>query len=211
MTMPPGVTILPTRRLRGFTLVELCLGLVVVAMVMSAVAAFALAVSNCWKFSDASQSALLTGNQALARLQRHLHDAKRTGYCTRRQATLVYWQADANGDGQMQFSELAMITYNGPTRTLEIVRPSVGSGEADPTFSGAELNDAAVMQRVLARSITTPLIQDVTKGSLYVEHANDPAMAPTVQVALTVCPASSERPGAILLIAATLRGPAPAQ
>src|SRR3954468_23086953 len=144
-------------------------------MVMSAVAAFALAVSNCWKFSDASQSALLTGNQALARLQRHLHDAKRTGYCAAHSATLVYWQADANGDGIMQLSELAMIAYNGPSRTIELFRPSVAPGDSEPTFTYAELIDPAAAQRVRAHSTATPLLQDVTQASVSVEHPNDPA------------------------------------
>jgi hypothetical protein len=204
-------TLIPRPHGRGFTLVELCLGLVVTAMVMSAVAALALAVSNCWKFSDALQSGLLTGNQALVRLQRHLHDAKRTGYSTNNPPTLVYWQADANGDGLMQLSELAMIAYNGPARTLDVIRPTVAPGDADATFTYTEFNDAGSVQRLRAHSTATPLVQDVTKASMSVEHANDAAIAPTVQVALTVRPATSAQPGAILLIAATLRGPAPAQ
>jgi Tfp pilus assembly protein PilV len=199
-------------RRRGFTLIELCLGLLVVAMIMSALAAFALAVSNCWKYSDASEASAISGNQAVIRLQRRLHDAKRVGYCRNApQAALVYWAADADGDGKMQFSELAMIRFNDSEHTLQLRQAVVAPGDSDDVVAFAQLNDAAILQRVQDSSTAVPLIQHVSNVNLAVEHANDPALAPTVQIALTLPSLSPAQTTTTQLVAATLRGPAPAQ
>jgi prepilin-type N-terminal cleavage/methylation domain-containing protein len=197
---------------RGFTLIELCLGLIIVAMVMSALAAFALAVSNCWKYSDASEASAISGNQAVIRLQRRLHDAKRVGYCRPApQAALVYWTGDADGDGRMQFSELAMIRFDETEHTLELRQAVVALGDSDATVTFAELSDASIIQRVQDSSSAVPLVQHVTDASITVEHANDPSVAPTVQVALVLPSLSPAQPTTTQLVAATLRGPAPAQ
>src|SRR5438552_3558746 len=96
---------------QGFTLIELCLGLVVSAMIASALAAFTLAVANCWRQTDATQGAVITVNQLTLRLQNRLQDAKRLGYWTDGSAGspagMIYWVRDTNGDGQMQYTELA--------------------------------------------------------------------------------------------------------
>lgn len=197
---------------RGFTLVELCLGLLVMAMVMSALAAFALAVSNCWKYSDASEASAISGNQAVIRLQRRLHDAKRVGCCRPApKAALVYWAADADGDGKMQFSELAMIRFDDAEHTLELRQAVVAPGDSDTVVTFAQLNDPAIIQRVQDSSSAVPLMQHVSDANITVEHANDSALAPTVQVALVLPSLSSAQTTSTQLVAATLRGPAPAQ
>jgi hypothetical protein len=196
---------------RAFTLVELCLGLIVVAMVMSALAAFALAVSNCWKYSDASQGSAITGSRAVARLQRRLHDAKRIGYYRTSPPALVYWTDDANADGRMQFSELAMVALNPDTHNLELCQPKLGSGESDEVVTYNEFMDAAVASRFEGHSTKTPLLGHVASVAIDVQHPNDAAMAPTVQVMLTFSPASPAQAGTTELVTATLRGPAPAQ
>ena len=198
-------------RRRAFTLIELCLGLVVVAMVMTALAAFALAVSNCWKYSDSSQGSMLTGNQAVARLQHRLHDAKRVGYYRTSPQALVYWQADANADDKMQFSELAMIAFNQQTHGLELWQPHLGSGDSDETLSYVELMDATAASRFEGRSTMMPLLSHVASVGIEVQHPNDPLLAPTVQMSLTFSPTSPTQPGVTQIVAATLRGPATAQ
>jgi hypothetical protein len=185
--------------------------MLVTAMVMSAVAAFALAVSNCWKYSDSSQAMALTGNQAVARIQRYLLDARRLGCCQTAEPAVVYWQSDSNGDGLMQFSELAMLRYDGPNRTFEFRRATLAPGSPDADVSYAELTAAGVVPRVLASSTPTPLLRNVAAAQIAVDHANDPVLAPTVQVMLTFSAPSPSQPGVTQVVATTLRGPAPAQ
>ena len=66
-----------TRRLhhRGFTFVELCLGLVITALVMSAMAAFSLAMASAWKSAEKTQSLTLRGHHAVLRIEK---EAQRT-------------------------------------------------------------------------------------------------------------------------------------
>lgn len=118
---------------RAFTLVELCLGLVVTALVVGAVASFALALSTAWRDSEQAQGAGLASNQTLLRLRQVLGGAKRLGYCqagslsdASSRATLLIWLVDGQPergtepDGKMQVTEMAMLDYNAAEKTLDL-------------------------------------------------------------------------------------------
>src|SRR5262245_42961476 len=89
---------------RGFTMVELCMGLVVLGIVMSALAAFSYAMSETWQASDTAQSLYVTGNQSVARLQNIIRSSKKIGLVrtgsldgsSTSKACVVLWRSDAD-------------------------------------------------------------------------------------------------------------------
>src|SRR4051794_14624940 len=92
------------RRRRGFTLVELTLGLLVTTFVAAAVSAFLLAVSRCWNETANVQNGVIRASQFTTRLGQRLQDAKRIGYWRDGSANdggLIFWQRDTNLDGLM--------------------------------------------------------------------------------------------------------------
>lgn len=107
------------RKPRGFTLVELTMGLVITTMVMGALAAFSYAMSTAWRASDSAQSLFVTGNQAVARIQSIVRSSKKIGLVrtgslsdpNARAACAMLWRKDSNADNKIQFSEIALLSY----------------------------------------------------------------------------------------------------
>src|SRR5829696_9211342 len=64
---------------RGFTVMELCFGLVITALVMAAVASFVMAVSQSWRHSDQVETSAMRAWQATMRLGRAVQDARLIG------------------------------------------------------------------------------------------------------------------------------------
>src|SRR4051812_24197908 len=86
----------------AFTLVEMCLGLLVSAVIAGAVSAFMVSVSQCWTQTENAQTGALLVNQFATRFTKRFADAKRVG--TWRNGSLnnagfIYWQRDVNADG----------------------------------------------------------------------------------------------------------------
>ncbi len=107
-------------RRRGFTFVEMVIGMVVMAMVMGALAAVLSAVAQGWKQSGTVQASTSITSLSHLRLQRdvkpvHLIGAVRTGNTSGQNAAALLWKADANYDWQVQFSEMALLEYHPST------------------------------------------------------------------------------------------------
>ena len=64
---------------RAFTLIELCMGLVVTSLVMGAAAAFMAATASVWKASEAAQGKVQTSNQVQRRLLSVLRESAALG------------------------------------------------------------------------------------------------------------------------------------
>ena len=67
------------RRRRGFTFVELCLGLVITTLVMGAMAAFSMAMASAWKSAEKTQSLTLRGHHAILRIEKEVRNARLIG------------------------------------------------------------------------------------------------------------------------------------
>jgi hypothetical protein len=125
---------LPARR--GLTLVELCMGLVVTAMVGTAVASFSLAVTEGWYKSQQAQAQAVTATQASARMKSNVE-----GTCyvaststddittssgsgnARPDAWMFLWQSDdwnSAADGKAQVGEMLLLTWSRSTRTVYV-------------------------------------------------------------------------------------------
>lgn len=105
---------------RGFTAMELMLGMLVTALVMGAVTAVMTAVSKGWSQSTSTESASNTTVQSHVRMLRTLKQARQIGTTrtgsvngnTNPGAAVMLWKGDANLDSRIQFSELAMLEHD---------------------------------------------------------------------------------------------------
>ena len=110
---------------RGFTLVELCMGLVVTMLVAGALSAFAYATGEGWAHSESSQSLFVAGNQVTARIQKIISLSRQVGLVrlgsadgSATGAAIMLWKADTNNDSKISFSEVALIQHNTSTGEL---------------------------------------------------------------------------------------------
>jgi prepilin-type N-terminal cleavage/methylation domain-containing protein len=125
---------------RAFTLVELCISMVIFAMIMSAVAGFSMAMTTAWKSAEKSQAVAIRGNQIAARLQNEIRKAKLIGVYragsadgSATGAAVMLWVQDTNGDGYIQGDEVEMIEHDTTAHTL--VRYYNGQSDGAGTWS----------------------------------------------------------------------------
>ncbi|CAN5695626.1 hypothetical protein BH09PLA1_BH09PLA1_30730 [soil metagenome] len=175
-------------RRRGFTLVEMCLGLLVTGFVSAAVAAFLLAVSACWNQSENAQTGAVRNSQFTSRLSQRIRDAKRIGKWrngSANNAGFIFWQGDANSDGLMQSSELGVVRFNAVDQTIDACTYVVPSGGSDTVWSKANLKDANAIEAFVAVATSaTPLIRDVQAATLTVSQEQSTVRAPMASWAL---------------------------
>lgn len=126
---------------RGFTFVELLVGMIVTAVVLSAMAAFTYGVAEGWSQGESAQTVFLAGSMAADRFNHAIRSAKLidpnrlvngSSDNTTPAATCMYWRDDGtvllndgtskfiagNSDGKIQFSEMAMIQFDQATKTV---------------------------------------------------------------------------------------------
>ncbi len=122
---------------RGFTSVELMIGITITTMVMGAVTAVSFAVSRAWSHQRDSQSSQITGTLATLRIQDVVRKAKRIGTVREGSldgdapapAAMIFWAGDDNGDGIIQFSEVALLEHaDGESGTIRLHRVRFPSG-----------------------------------------------------------------------------------
>src|SRR5580704_10727781 len=128
---------------RGFTLVELMLGLAITALVMAALAAFVGAVGQGWEGSDGTQDAALEARQAYVRVQNQLSSALYVGQVmagsldgsAATPGGVFYWAQDTNGDAGPQTGEMALIQHDPTTQTLWLYEFSPAGGGSSLTYA----------------------------------------------------------------------------
>ncbi|MGH7177983.1 MAG: hypothetical protein ACREJC_11425 [Tepidisphaeraceae bacterium] len=177
----------PDRRaaLRGFTFVELCLGLVVTSLVLSALSAFVLAVSNVWQASDAAQCSAIANGQTTLRLQKRLLDARQIGYYRATgPAAVIYWRGDFNGDSKINYSELAVLAHNPTARTLNVYESNSGAGAPDPVWTSAVFSDSGVIDQFIAALTPTPIARNISEATFEVQNAGGSTVCPTLHFSL---------------------------
>jgi hypothetical protein len=196
----------PIVRVRGgFTLIELCLGMLITTMICGAVSAFLLTVSHCWTETDDVQSAVLRGHQFATRLEQRIRDAKRIGYWRDgASAGFIFWQGDTNGDGAMQSSELGVVQYDSTAQTVDLYTLPVGAPDA--VWTETDLNNSASIALFITGLTPTAMVRQVTNVHLTIANATSQTVAPSVQWQL--CLAQSDGSSLWQTCQAALRGPA---
>jgi hypothetical protein len=223
------------RRRRGFTFVELCLGMIVTAMIMGAVAGIMTAVGEGWSQGQSTQSIQLQANQVFARVQKILSSAKYVGQVTAGSVTdstqppgsIFFWRGDdypngSTADGTMQWGEMALIQQDPTTHTLflykaipysqmsgsQLTRAGVALGSTDP--STTNMTTFKALDFVTATAIGGPGNQ-TDHGDLHVDAAqfyvptDVKSRLPVIEFALSL---SRNGQSTILYDSSTIRAPA---
>jgi len=184
---------------RGFLLVELLVGLVIVAMVMLALASVLFTVGQGWEDQDVSQSTQLQANQVYARVQSYLSAAKCVALSSSGPTGggIIFWRADDDQDGQIEEGELAVIAQDPTTHSLYLYHST-------PPYSGQAATTCTLSQYTAAQIEAWPFIQQETLGGpgnqpddgtrldvngfqLYVQAApTDGSQLPIVEFTLTL-------------------------
>ena len=108
----------------GFLLVELLIGMVIIALVMFGAASIMEAAAQGWNDQDVTRSTQLQANQTYLRVQNALQVAKFIGYVTpssSQSGGIFFWQNDNLGGveaGDPYVGEMAFIQYDPATTTL---------------------------------------------------------------------------------------------
>jgi type II secretory pathway pseudopilin PulG len=113
------------RSQRAFTLVELCLGLMITGLIASATAAMMVTVSRYWDQGTQLDKNAAAMSQLAGRLQQVFQDAKcigqwQAGTSSVQPAAIAIWLRDDNSDGVMQQSELTVIRFNPGMHRIEL-------------------------------------------------------------------------------------------
>ena len=115
------------------------MGLVITSMVMSALAAFSLAMSSAWRSAGQTQSLGLRASHAVGWIQKEVRNAKLLGGVragslnisgSTPSAAVVLWKEDTNGDGYIQGYEVEMIEHDPVNHTLLIYPARQGDAVA---------------------------------------------------------------------------------
>jgi Tfp pilus assembly protein PilW len=193
---------------RGFTFIELCLGMVMTAIISGAVASFLLSVSACWNATENLHNATIRANQFSERLAGRIRDAKRIGYWKNASAggaAMIFWR-DCDNDGVMVRTELSVVQYAPLTQTIDLYTAPVVNGDVGAEWTPAEFTDPSAIAVFSAGLTPEPMIRNVSAADLGVANATSTDVAPTVSWTLALI----DSDGVIVTrqCTAALRGPA---
>jgi hypothetical protein len=141
---------------RGFTLFELMLGMLVTSLVIGASAALLSAVAQGWTQSEAAGNSTNRVAMTHIRLQRILRAAKQLGAWRAGSiegtgsASLLIWKGDANLDGRVQFSEVALLEFDpadGKLRYYEVNYPTAWTDAQKTAADTPNLADDEIYDR----------------------------------------------------------------
>lgn len=180
-------------RRRGFTLVELIIGMVITAMVLCALSVVTFAVSNGWQSADAADSSFVTGGQIQARIAQWFRPATAIGAVqhgsltsSSNPASLFFWKTDVadvsnpTGDGKIEFNEIGLLRYDAASQQVRVYDASdwaswsaAAKTTANALAGTAYINSAANMSdfltacpnyHVVMRDVSGMVINTVTAG-----------------------------------------------
>ncbi len=154
---------------RAFTLAELIIGMLLLAIIGGATAAVASAISRGWQIGEATTSSTLTITRTMLRIQDKVHRAKVLGQWypgsvgdvadSAQGAAVFFWRADTNNDGEMQLAETEVLEHN-PRLDALVVWGTTSNG----SFPTTMLNEPNAIQNFKAMPGATSHI--ITNGVL---------------------------------------------
>jgi prepilin-type N-terminal cleavage/methylation domain-containing protein len=140
----------------GFTLVELMIGMLVTSLVVGATAALMSAVAQGWTQSESVGNSSNRVAMTHIRLQRILRSARQLGaYRTgsiegTSSASVLIWKGDANLDGKIQFSEIALLEFDpsdGKLRYYEVNYPGEWTEAQKAAADTPDMDDDEIYDR----------------------------------------------------------------
>jgi prepilin-type N-terminal cleavage/methylation domain-containing protein len=163
---------LRTNYRRGFTIVELSMGLLVMSIIFAAMAGLALAMSNGWKATETQDNLQVARRQTSKQIYYNIRSAKFIGAASAdnadasgQGATVIFWKGDKDPGKVMYAWQIAVIEHDLPTATLRIYQlPQTASG-AMTEFKDCDVDDygdvekfkklPAVVAQVIGRNVTS--------------------------------------------------------
>ncbi len=181
---------------RGFTFVELCIGMVVTAMVLSALAAFSLATANAWKAGESTNpvgggktvaTIPVIGTLAGARLDNEIGAAQCTGAyyagslttSTGQQASLLLWKTAAT-DNAIEKQEVVLIEYDSADHTIY----KYTSTSSAPVLYATEFSAQSWIATFKSGATKTALARNIDGMQFYVHTPTSLSQYPLVEYRL---------------------------
>jgi hypothetical protein len=185
-------TIRPRSARHGLMLIELCMGLVVTAMIGGAIASFCLAVSSSWQGRENEQALAMQSSQTKLRMRDALHSAKYFGYpltATTSGSTVMFWAEDGStargttSDGKIQYAEIGLLQYNSTAKTIELYTvPTTTALGANWAYSA--ICSAGTINTFRSGLTAKTLASNVTSATFTVSNGST-NIAPSLQYTIT--------------------------
>lgn len=194
---------------RGMTLVELLVSLFISSIVLTAAAALAFAVGQCWSKSEDVNDVVNHGRHGVLRIGDRVRGGLAIGFADA--TRLVLWREDANGDGQINLGELTLFYLEPADQRLsegQFVFPAdISSGQLDANngvVTAAQFVEPAVVNQLRNNGYFSsgPVAEHVQSASWQLDTA--PPATRMVQVQLRL---SKDGLSQMLCAGATLRAP----
>lgn len=189
-------------RFSGFTVVELCLAIVITSLVAGALTAFSLAMLSAWKHAEQTQALTLTGNQVVLRIQNELRSARLIGACRAGSsdgsapgAAVVLWKQDFNGDGKIQASEMEMIVHDTVNHELRLYRTGQPDPDPNQVWSYSTFSDASVFNLFATGRQSVLLARGVQGAVFQTSGTTGASQNPSLQFALKLKAENASMPG----------------
>jgi len=109
-----------TRNAKAFTLSEILMALVVMSIISLAVVSLTTALTTAQEYSEDFYRNIQIARNSLRKIERDINKAKLI--TAGDSDTLVYWVDDANGNGDIELTELRLITTNIATGEVRLCR-----------------------------------------------------------------------------------------
>jgi len=185
-------------RVRGFTFVELSIGLVVVALVLTALAAVSLATAEAWKQGSTTNpvgngqtvaSVAVMSNLATTRINHEIQDLLCTGgyfsgtltTSTGQQASLLLWRTDSNANKSVDPSEVELIQYDATQHAVLKYLPGATPANCDyTTFS----NNSFIATFKAAAAAPIPIARNIDGMQIFVNTPSSSTQLPVVEYRL---------------------------
>ncbi len=152
-----------TSQRAAFTVIELAITMAITALVGLSVAAATMVISAAREDAEQYQEYVQSARSTSLRVQSALRKASLITSCT--PTTLVYWTGDANGNGQINVTELVRLSYdhiNKEFREWQVDLSNLNAASSallDGTVSLATAMDDAAVRELM--SVTyKPYLQD---------------------------------------------------
>jgi hypothetical protein len=200
----------------AFTIIELCIGLAITALILGALAAFISATGQAWSDTGSGRAAAVQGWQFAQRLLQTVHTSQLTCACvggdlggsSTNTAALVLWQNDNNTDGNIQLSELEVLAIDPAgygTYLLNLYTLPQGSPDAQWNYS--VLTNPSCIPTLKSLMTATPLAAGLSGAHFNAQSATLSLQRPLVEFALAM-PVNGQ--SQTIYLSACIRAPLPA-
>ncbi|MCP4376762.1 MAG: prepilin-type N-terminal cleavage/methylation domain-containing protein [bacterium] len=146
-----------TRNSKGFTLAELLMSLLVTSVIALAVTSLTISLTKADEYSENFYRHVQIARNSLRRIERDINKAKliTAGSST----SLVYWLEDANDNGDIELTELRLITADVATGKVLLYRAEFPS--AWP----------AAWKTVFDNAMTVPIATNLTIAGIWIKNS----------------------------------------